>query len=135
VVAAFVVGYDHDSPDVFRRTLEFLDGAQADALQLTVLTPFPGTPLFHRLQREGRIHDRNWEHYDLGHVTFRPKNMTVPELENGHNDVLSRFYSWPSILRRLCRQMRYLSPTEIGLLALVGWGYRLKIRKDGYVPL
>jgi hypothetical protein len=39
----------------------------------------------------------------------------------------------PTILRRLCRQMRYLSPTEIGLLALVGWGYRLKIRKDGYV--
>lgn len=135
VIAAFVVGYDHDSPDVFRRTLEFLDAAQADALQLTVLTPFPGTPLFDRLQREGRIHDRNWEHYDLGHVTFKPKNMTVTELENGHNDVLRRFYSWPSILRRLCRQMRYLSPAEIGLLALVGWGYRLKIRKDGYAPV
>jgi hypothetical protein len=99
---------------------------------LGVLTPFPGTPLFRRLEREGRIHDRNWEHYDLGHLTFTPKNMTAAQLESGHNSTLCRFYSWPSILRRLCRQMGYLGATELGLLALLNWGYRFKIRKDGY---
>jgi len=133
VIAAFVLGYDHDGPEVFDRTLQFLEDAPADALQLTVLTPFPGTQLFRRLEREGRIHDRNWEHYDLGHVTFTPRNMTAADLENGHNLILSRFYSWPSILRRLWRQAHYLGPAELGLLALLGWGYRLKIRRDGYV--
>lgn len=132
VIAAFVLGYDHDRPEIFDRTLQFLDDAQADALQLSVLTPFPGTPLFRRLEREGRIHDRNWEHYDLGHLTFTPKNMSAAELESGHNSTLCRFYSWPSIVRRLCRQMGYLGATELGLLALLNWGYRFKIRKDGY---
>jgi radical SAM superfamily enzyme YgiQ (UPF0313 family) len=133
VMAAFVLGYDHDGPDVFARTLDFLEDTQADALQLAVLTPFPGTPLFERLERQGRIHDLNWEHYDLGHVTFRPSNMTAAALEDGHNQILRRFYSWPCILRRLGRQLRYLAPTELGLLALLNWGYRLKIRQDGYV--
>jgi len=130
VVAAFVLGYDHDGPDVFDRTLRFLDRSRADALQLTVLTPFPGTPLFHRLEREDRIRDRDWRHYDLGHVTYAPKNMTATALEEGHNRILDRFYSWPSILRRVCRQVRYLRPSELALSALLGWGYRLKIRRD-----
>ena len=133
VIAAFVLGYDHDGREVFDRTLRFLDDARADALQLTVLTPFPGTPLFQRLEREGRIHDRNWEHYDLGHVTFAPRNMSAADLEEGHNRILGRFYSWPAILRRLAREVRYLHLPEVGILALLGWGYRLKIRRDGYV--
>ena len=133
VMAALVLGYDHDGAEVFERTLRFLDDARADALQLAVLTPFPGTPLYRRLEGEGRIRDRNWEHYDLGHVTFAPKNMTAAELEEGHNRVLGRFYSWPRILRRTWRQTRYLNPGEIGLLGLLSWGYRLKNRKDGYV--
>lgn len=133
VVAALVLGYDHDGLEVFERTVRFLENAQADALQLTVLTPFPGTPLFRRLEEEGRIRDRNWEHYDLGHVTFAPKKMTAAELEEGHDRILGWFYSWPQILRRLGRQALYLGVGEVGLLALLSWGYRLKIRKDGYV--
>jgi radical SAM superfamily enzyme YgiQ (UPF0313 family) len=133
VVAAFVLGYDHDGPEVFERTLQFVDEAKIDALQLTVLTPFPGTALFRRLEREGRIHDRNWERYDLGHVVFSPKHMSAAELQNGHDRIVSRFYSWPWTLRRLGRQVRYLRPHELGLSVLISWGYRLKTRKDGYV--
>jgi len=134
VVAAFVLGYDHDGLEVFDGTLQFLERARADALQLTVLTPFPGTPLYHRLEQEGRIRDRDWQHYDLGHVTYEPRNMTAAVLQDGHNRILQRFYSWPCILRRVCRQIRYLGAAEISLLALINWGYRLKIRRDGYAP-
>ncbi len=133
VIGAFVLGYDHDGRDAFDRTLRFLDEAEVDGLQLTVLTPFPGTPLHRKLEREGRLMDRNWEHYDLGHVVFAPRNMEATELRAGHDRILARFYSWPWILRRLGRGLRYLHLSELGLLALVGLGYRLKTRRDGYV--
>ena len=133
VVGAFVLGYDHDGREVFDRTLRFLEEAEVDALQLTVLTPFPGTPLHRKLEREGRLLDRDWEHYDLGHVVFAPRNLDAAELRAGHDRILARFYSWPSILRRLVRGARHLRLSELGLLALVGVGYRLKTRRDGYV--
>jgi radical SAM superfamily enzyme YgiQ (UPF0313 family) len=133
VFAAFVLGYDSDGPDVFERTLRFLDEAEVDALQLTVLTPFPGTPLHRKMEQQGRLLDRNWEHYDLGHVVFEPAGMTAAALQAGHDEILATFYSWPWILRRLRRQVRYLRLPQLGLSALVGWGYRLKTRLDGYV--
>jgi radical SAM superfamily enzyme YgiQ (UPF0313 family) len=133
VIGAFVLGYDHDGRDVFDRTLRFLAEAEVDALQLTVLTPFPGTPLYRRLDAEGRLVDRDWEHYDLGHVVFAPRNMEAAELRAGHDRILARFYSWPLILRRLGRGLRHLHLSELGLLGLLGLGYRLKTRRDGYV--
>jgi len=133
VFGAFVLGYDSDSPAIFERTLRFLDDAEVDALQLTVLTPFPGTPLYRRMEEQGRIIDRNWDHYDLGHVVFRPARMSPAELRAGHDMILERFYSWPAVLRRLRRQARTLGPRNLGLAALIGWGYRTKTRLDGYV--
>lgn len=133
VVGAFVLGYDHDGPDVFDRTLRFLDEAEVDALQLTVLTPFPGTPLHRKLEQEGRLVDRNWEHYDLGHVVFAPRQLDAAALRAGHDRILGRFYSWSWIVRRLARGLRYLRPHELGLVGLLGLGYRLKTRRDGYV--
>jgi len=133
VIGAFVLGYDHDGRDVFDRTLRFLVEAEVDALQLTVLTPFPGTPLHRKLEQEGRLVDRDWEHYDLGHVVFAPRNFDAAELRAGHDRILARFYSWPWILRRLGRGLRYLRLSELGLLGLVSLGYRLKTRRDGYV--
>jgi hypothetical protein len=59
--------------------------------------------------------------------------MEAAELRAGHDRILARFYSWPWILRRLGRRLRYLHLSDLGLLALVGLGYRLKTRRDGYV--
>jgi hypothetical protein len=85
------------------------------------------------MEQQGRLLDRNWEHYDLGHVVFEPAGMTAAALQAGHDEILATFYSWPWILRRLRRQVRYLRLPQLGLSALVGWGYRLKTRLDGYV--
>ena len=60
---------------VFAETLRFLLESKVDALQATVLTPFPGTPLFRELQRQDRITDLDWGHYDFGHVVFEPARM------------------------------------------------------------
>jgi radical SAM superfamily enzyme YgiQ (UPF0313 family) len=83
VFAGFVLGGDEDTPEVFANTLEFLLQANVEALQATRLTPFPGTPLFEDLDRQGRIFDRDWSHYDFNHVVFNPLQMSCETLDRG----------------------------------------------------
>lgn len=83
VFAGFVFGSDQDGPDVFERTLEFLLDANVECLQATRLTPFPGTPLYEEMERQGRIRDWDWSHYDFGHVVFEPARMRSETLDNG----------------------------------------------------
>ena len=132
VFAGIVLGGDADGPDVFERTLDFLREASIDALQATILTPFPGTPLFAAMDREGRIVDRDWSHYDFRHVVFEPAGMSREELQAGHDDVLTRFYSLGGVFSRLGREVRYL-PLSTLLLATapLGFGYRNRLRRDG----
>ena len=89
-------GNDHDTLDVFDATAEFVDDAGIDLPRFAILTPFPGTPLFRRLDSEGRILTRNWELYDGQHVVFQPKLMTPRELQEGHE----RAWSERLLLRR-----------------------------------
>ena len=96
-----VYGCDDDDPGVFDRTTRFLDRIKADTVRYGILTPFPGTPLFDRLHGAGRIFDYNWDHYDSGHVVFRPRRMTVGQLQEGYVRSLKHTYSLPSILRRV----------------------------------
>jgi radical SAM superfamily enzyme YgiQ (UPF0313 family) len=133
VTGAFVVGFDHDNQDIIGATRRFLREAGVDVLQLTTMTPFPGTRLFDELDRQKRIFDKNWEHYDLGHVVFQPKNFTPEELSRGHRQILGDFYSWRSILTRLARQTRYLRTQELFLSLAISLGYRFKLKKLGYL--
>ena len=68
----FVFGMDDDTPDVFLETARFAVEAQIDLPRFAIVTPFPGTALYKRLEREGRILTRNWELYDGQHVVFQP---------------------------------------------------------------
>jgi radical SAM superfamily enzyme YgiQ (UPF0313 family) len=132
VYAGFVFGMDGDGPDVFPRTLEFLDDARVDALQATILTPFPGTPLFAEMDRQGRIATRDWSLYDFGHVVFEPRGMSGEALRAGHAWVQSRFYSRASTWRRIARAFGCLSPAVV--LRAVGplnLGYRARHRAYG----
>ena len=55
---------------------------------------FPGTPLYHRLKQEGRIlREKAWELCTLFDINFRPKNMSVAELQSGFLDLVKRLYS------------------------------------------
>ena len=97
----FVFGLDDDRPDVFLRTAQFAVDAGIDLPRFAVVTPFPNTPLFRRLDAEGRILTRNWELYDAQHVVFQPKHMTVQELTAGVEAAGKHAYSYRSIWRRL----------------------------------
>lgn len=97
----FVFGLDNDTPEVFARTAELAVDVGIDLPRFAIATPFPGTPLYHRLRRENRIIDWNWEHYDGQHVVFQPARMSVGELEQGLLRAWQQAYSWPGIARRL----------------------------------
>lgn len=101
VQGCFVFGLDHDTPDVFDTTVEFALDAGIDLPRFAVLTPFPGTPLHHRLAAQGRILTRDWSLYDGQHVVFQPQGMSVQELAIGHERAWKNVYRWSAIGRRL----------------------------------
>jgi radical SAM superfamily enzyme YgiQ (UPF0313 family) len=101
VYGCFVFGMDHDTPDVFLETARMAVEARIDLPRFAVVTPFPGTALYQRLESEGRILTRNWELYDGQHVVFQPARMSVQQLQDGTERAWRYVYSVGSIARRL----------------------------------
>jgi radical SAM superfamily enzyme YgiQ (UPF0313 family) len=101
IQGCFVFGLDHDTTDVFDTTVEFAIDSGVDLPRFAVLTPFPGTPLYHRLDDEDRIISKDWQLYDGQHVVFKPRKMTPQQLAEGHEKAWKKVYSWSSISRRL----------------------------------
>src|SRR6266516_1988798 len=97
----FVFGLDHDGPDVFLKTAEFAIQARIDLPRFAIVTPFPNTALYKRLEAERRILTRNWELYDGQHVVFRPAKLTIQELQQGAETAWKHAYSFRSIARRI----------------------------------
>jgi len=101
VFGCFALGFDHDTSDVFDRTIEFVNDTAIDIPRFAILTPFPSTALYTRLKSEGRILTEDWSLYDAQHVVFQPALMTPDELQLGAERVWKAVYSYPSIARRL----------------------------------
>lgn len=97
----FVFGSDHDTPEVFEKTAAFAIRARIDLPRFAIITPFPGTPLFKRMEAEGRLLHRDWSKYDAQHVVFRPAQMSVRELEEGLVHAWRRCYSLGGMWQRL----------------------------------
>lgn len=132
VCAALVFGYDWDTEEAFPQALGFLESARVDALQATILTPFPGTELFSEMERQGRMLSLDWSRYDFNHVVFEPRHLSAAMLKRGHDWVLTRFYSRRAIAARLLRQLAYLSPFSIGrITAPLNLSYRHRLRANG----
>jgi radical SAM superfamily enzyme YgiQ (UPF0313 family) len=103
VNGSFVFGFDHDASDVFDTTVQFGINNRLETSTFTILTPYPNTALYNRLEAEGRIFDHDWSHYDTTRAVFTPAQMTVEELEEGYFYAYRQFYSVSSILRRTFR--------------------------------
>ena len=94
VNGCFILGLDGTGPESFDSIWEFVRESGLYDVQITVQTAFPGTPLYARLQREGRIlRDQAWELCTLFDVNFQPARMSVSELEAGLRNLGSRIYS------------------------------------------
>ncbi len=106
VNGSFVLGFDHDDPEIFQITQQWIEQNRLECATFHILTPYPGTPLFRQLESEGRILHRDWNLYDTSHVVFRPRRMTIEQLQQGYEDCYRRLFSHRSIWRRRPTDLR-----------------------------
>jgi radical SAM superfamily enzyme YgiQ (UPF0313 family) len=101
VNGCFILGLDSHTPDVFETVRDFVQASGLLEVQITVQTPFPGTPLYRRLAREGRLlQERFWDRCTLFDVNYRPKHMSVADLEAGMRWLFAEIYNEREFLRR-----------------------------------
>ena len=94
VNGCFMLGLDGHTPDVFDQVMAFVRETGLYEVQITVQTPFPGTPLYERLEREGRLLEpTNWKTCTLFDVNFRPRDMTVDQLRAGFRRLAVDLYN------------------------------------------
>ena len=119
VYGSFIFGYDRDTPDTIKRTVEFAVDARVFLANISPLTPTPGSRLYQRLQREGRLlYDRWWldSGYSYGDITYRPSHFTLEELRDCCRDARAAFYGYGSIARRLSNlRVNARTPSHLGL--------------------
>jgi len=101
IQGSFIFGFDKDTVNVFQETVTFIQETGIELPHISILTPFPGTPLFDKMEKENRLIHRNWSKYDMSHTVFRPKNMTAEELQQGYAWALKYLASPTSIFSRL----------------------------------
>jgi radical SAM superfamily enzyme YgiQ (UPF0313 family) len=92
VIASFVFGFDHDQKDIFERTVAFARKQQIEEAEFHILTPYPKSRLYARLESEGRLLTRDFSEYTAGNVVFRPRTMTPDELYDGYIRAWRDFY-------------------------------------------
>ena len=89
-----------------------------------ILTPFPGTRLYERLEAEGRILTRDWSKYNgRADVVFQPRHMSPEALLAGYQYANARFYSWGSVYKRLSR-----SPVQLHWTLPLNLAYAFALR-------
>jgi radical SAM superfamily enzyme YgiQ (UPF0313 family) len=133
IVAGMIVGMDGDDTRVFEQTLRFLQATRLDAVQLNILTPLPGTPLYADMAQADRVTDRDWSHYDYRHVVFRPARMTAAELQAGADWLYSQFYRLDRILWRFARTVFTVGWLPALLSLKLGLTYRYDNKRAGIV--
>ncbi len=109
VIGAFMFGMGTDTMKTIKERTEYILRSNANAIQITYLTPLPGTGLFDELLEQGRIiytrFPEDWEHYTFAEVTYHPVSMTSIELERARNFVVKKIYNWFSVFRKFLRTL------------------------------
>jgi radical SAM superfamily enzyme YgiQ (UPF0313 family) len=118
IEGSFILGLDSDDTSVFERTVEFSKENKLEVASWGVLTPYPGTPLQKRLIEENRIISYDWRLYTCGRTVFKPKNMTVEQLQEGLDWCWYQFYSYNSIFSRFLSTWPRLLTIGVPLLIL-----------------
>jgi radical SAM superfamily enzyme YgiQ (UPF0313 family) len=121
VNGSFVFGFDEDDRGVFERTLRFIREERLECATFQILTPYPGTPLFERLDAERRLLHRDWAQYDTAHVVFRPARMSADQLLRGYRWAYRELYRWGTVLER--------RPRDSGLPAVASYLFMTALYK------
>lgn len=120
VQAGIIFGFDTDTKETFRETLDACNMLGIDGATVSILTPLPGTPIYYQMREEGRLLTEDWSYYNgKTRVAFQPENMTAEELFNGYMWFRKKFYSIPSIVKRMM-----VSRTNIFHNLIMNLGYK-----------
>jgi radical SAM superfamily enzyme YgiQ (UPF0313 family) len=131
ILAGFIFGLDHDDEGVFERTLRFCERNRIELPTFFLLTPLPGTPLFQRMESEGRLLHKDWAQYNGATVVFKPRLMTEETLQRGFNWACKEAYSWGSIFKRVFHpQQRFFTRT----LSNIAYRSIAQRTPEGYLP-
>lgn len=107
VNGCLIAGADGETDSTLDAMAEFVNQSELAEVQITLQTPFPGTGLYRRFKKAGRlIESRDWSYYTLFDVVFQPDRMTVEDLETGFRRVMSRVFSTESSARRASLRRR-----------------------------
>lgn len=121
VNGCFIVGNDGDDRGIFEELRDFIIKSELLECQVTILTPFPGTPLLRRLKAEGRLlYERIWDKCTLFDLVFVPKNMTPEELVEGHIGLMKELYNQEQFTRRKRHYVDIMKGLELPWLDRTG---------------
>ncbi|HWR27534.1 MAG TPA: radical SAM protein [Candidatus Thermoplasmatota archaeon] len=132
VKGLFIFGFDNDTRSIFSDTYKAVQEWNLDGADFSILTPYPGTPLFTRLEQEGRILTKDWSLYNLGNVVFTPRYMTPQELYEGTRTIAHAFHSWPSLFRMTLRNDAFDLPGVINKFIGNLWDTKIMIKEQGF---
>ncbi len=136
--ATFVFGYDRDTARTFDETLEFANRHRFYMAAFNHLTPFPGTPLYRRLEESGQLlYERWWldPAYSYNKIPFRPKSLSPGELQRLCIDARAKFYSTRNILRRFADPVNRSNFFMARNFPLINWMMRREVYQRDDLPL
>lgn len=96
---SFIFGLDEDTLDVFERTTEWAINRGITTATNHILTPYPGTALFAKMEHEKRILTKNWSLYDTRHLVFKHPVISQKQMEEGYKRAYDTFYKWGNIIK------------------------------------
>ena len=100
ITGFFMFGFDFDTPKIFEKTLEKIYEWGLDEVSFSIITPYPGTRLYERFEKEGRITTKDWSKYAEGQVNYTPKGLTDKQIIDGIRKMAMDYYSIPNIIKR-----------------------------------
>lgn len=134
----FVFGYDEDTQASFKQTVDFALHHKFYIAAFNHLTPFPGTPLYDRLEQDGRLlYDKWWldERYSYNMIPFQPAHMTPDQLQRGCVEARAEFYNWSNIWRRGMDPVNRSSAAMWWQFYGINAMFRREVRQRDYYPL
>ena len=105
--ASFVFGFDDDDKTIFEKTLNFLEKTKIPSATFNILTPYPGTAIFERFKKEGRLLSQNWQDYNHRTIVFKPRHLSPEELAEGFIWLGKNFYTKASIFTRFFHHLNH----------------------------
>jgi radical SAM superfamily enzyme YgiQ (UPF0313 family) len=136
--ATFVFGYDRDTAETFAEVAEFARRERFYVAAFNHLTPFPGTPLYRRLEAESRLlYDVWWldPHYTYNQIPFRPLRLEPAELQRLCLEIRREFYSLRSIARRMVDPVNRSSALMLRLFPMINFMIRGEVLQRDGLPL